>query len=113
MKLKHLLGIVFVALVGGFLAYHLLNKKENDNTVSVSDGNEEDAPSQMKSEQDNFVASEEKCEATMYRVYKNMSSRNDEAKEILADIHDDMKKSEDNISSKKADIEKLMENLKK
>ena len=42
-----------------------------------------------------------------------MSSRNDEAKDILADIHDDMKKSEDNIASKMADIEKLMENLKK
>ena len=48
----------------------------------------------------------------MCQVYENMNSRNDEAKEILADIHDEMKKSEDNISSKKADIEKLMENLK-
>lgn len=67
----------------------------------------------MNLEQDNFVVNEEKCDATMHQVYKNMSSRNDEAKGILADIHDDMKKSEDNIASKKADIEKLMENLKK
>ena len=113
MKLKHLLGIAFVALVGGFLAYHLLNRKEDNTTTLESDGNVGDTTSQMESEQDSFVASEEKCDATMRQVYENMNSRNDEAKEILVDIHDEMKKSEDNISSKKADIEKLMENLKK
>lgn len=113
MKLKHLLGIAFAALVGGFLAYQLLNKKENGNTDSVFDDTVGDAPSEVDLEQDNFVVNEEKCDATMRQAYENMSSRNDEAKEILADIHDDMKKSEDNIASKKADIEKLMENLKK
>ncbi len=113
MKLKHLLGITFVALVGGFLAYQLLNKKGNNNTVPASDDNMGDTTSQTEAEQDSFVASKEKCDATMRQVYENISSRNDEAKEILADIHDDMKKAEDSISSKKADIEKLMENLKK
>lgn len=113
MKLKHLLGIAFVALAGGFLAYQLLSKKEHGNAAPFSDDNVGDAPSEVDLEQDKFVANEEKCDATMRQAYENMSSRNDEAKEILADIHDDMKKSEDNIASKKADIEKLMENLKK
>lgn len=113
MKLKYLLGLAFAALVGCFVAYQLLNKKDNGNTTPVSDDNVRDVPPQKKSEQDSFVESEEKCDATMRQVYENMSSRKDEAKEILADIHDDMKKAEENIASKKADIEKLMENLKK
>ena len=65
MKLKHLLGIIFAALVGAFLAYQLLNRKEDDTTTPVSDGNVGDAASQIESEHDNFVPSEEKCDATM------------------------------------------------
>ena len=91
-----------------------MNKKENCNTAPTTDDNTGDASSEMDLEQGNIVANdEEKCDVTMRQMYENMSIRNEEAKEILADIHDDMKKSEDNIASKKADIEKLMENLKK
>ena len=90
-----------------------MNKKGNDNIVPAPDDNMGDAASQTETEQDSFVASEEKCDTTMHQVYENMSSRNDQAKEILADIHDDMKRAEDNISSKKADIEKMMADLKK
>ena len=97
MKLKHLLGIAFAALVGCFVAYQLLNKKDNGNTTPVSDDNVRGVPPQKKSEQDSFAESEEKCDATMHQVYENMSSRKDEAKEILADIHDDMKKAEEII----------------
>lgn len=118
MKLKHLLGIAFVVAVGGFIAYQLLNKKEGRNTNPVSDDNTETTPFEEifkeNLEQDNIVSNnEKKCDVTMHRVYENMSSRNEEAKHILADIHDDMKKMENNIASKKADIEKMMENLKK
>lgn len=118
MKLKHLLGITFVVAVGGFIAYQLLNKKEGCNNNPVSNDNtgttsfEEIFKENL--EQDNVASNDEKkCDSTMQQVYENMSSRNEEAKHILADIHDDMKKTENNIASKKADIEKMMENLKK
>ncbi len=114
MKLKYLLGIVFVAAVGGFIAYQLLNKKERHNTNPVSDDNTGATLSEEAMEQDNIASNNgKKCDATMHRVYENMSVRNEEAKHILADIHDDMKKAENNIASKKEDIEKIMENLKK
>lgn len=116
MKVKHLLGIAFVAVVGGVFAYQLLNKKERWNITPVADDNVETPSEEIFEEhleQDNVVANkEEMCDVTMRQVYENMSIRNEEAKDILADIHDDMKKSEDNIASKKADIEKMMENLK-
>lgn len=114
MKLKHLLGIAFVVAVGGFIVYQLFNKKEDCKTTSDSDDSMRMTPSEEELKQDNVASNnEEKCDATMRQVYESMSIRNEEAKDILADIHDDMKKSEDNIASKKADIEKMMENLKK
>lgn len=114
MKLKHLLGIAFVAAVGGFIAYQLFNKKERCKTTSDSDDGMRMESSEETLQEDNVASNdEEKCDETMRQVYESMSIRNEEVKDILADIHDDMKKSEDNIASKKADIEKMMEELKK
>lgn len=117
MKLKHLVGIAFIAAVGGFFVYHFVNRKDNTNTSTVSK-KEKKAKSEEKVNKDfNQVDSasehEEKCDATMRQVYDTMSVRNEEAKQILSNIHEDMKKSEDNITAKKADIQKMMENLKK
>lgn len=104
MKLKHLLEIVFVVAIGGFIAYKLLNKKEEYNTT----------PTEEKPKEDNEASNNwEKRDVTMHQVYENMNTRNEKARDILADINDEMKKSEDNIEAKKADIEKMMKNLKK
>ena len=117
MKLKYFVGIVFGATVGGFMVYKLLNKKECCDTTSVS-GNESKKSSEVKCEEnmeqnDEVIKNEKKSDAIMHKVYENMSVRNEHAQQILSDIHDDMKKSEENITSKKEDIERMMEKLKK
>lgn len=117
MKLKYFVGIAFVAAVGGFLIYHFLNRKDGANTNTVS-GSGKKIPSEEQvnndfDQVDSASEHEEKCDTTMRQVYNTMSVRNEEAKQILSNIHDDMKKSENNIAAKKADIEKMMENLKK
>lgn len=111
MKLKHLLGIAFVAAVGGFIVYQLFNKKERRKTTS--DNGMIMGSSEETLQEGNVASNDEaKCDETMCQVYESMSIRNEEAKDILAGIHDDIKKSEDNIASKKSDIEKMMEDLK-
>lgn len=115
MKLKHFVGIAFVAAVGGFLIYHFLNKKDGANAVFGS-GKRTPSEEQVNNDFDQVDSTsehQEKSDATMRQVYDTMSMRNEEAKQILSNIHDDMRKSEDNIVAKKADIQKMMENLKK
>lgn len=117
MKLKHLVGIAFIVAVGGFFVYHFLNRKDNTNTSNVSGNGKKSEPEEQVNKDfdqvDSAAEHEEMCDATMRQVYDNMSARNEEAKQILSNIHDDMKKSEDNITAKKADIQKVMANLKK
>ena len=118
MKLKYLVGIVIVVVGSVYVVYRLLKKMDNNKTRDESEDNycnEDETTSTLDvMEQENDVTrQEEKCDSTMNQVYFNMSERNKMANKVLIDIHDDMKKSEGNIIKKKADIEKLMENLKK
>lgn len=99
MKFKHFAGLMLVLAVGGFFAYKIICRQ---------DGKRE----HFDSEKDDDNSSVDKNE-TMYQAYENMNVRNEQAKQILSDIHDDMKKSEDNIASKKEDIAKMMEILRK
>lgn len=117
MKLKYLVGIVFVVAAGVFCVYKVLNKKDCCDISSVS-GNASEKSSESEFEEytkqdDVVLKNEEKCDETMHRVYENMSVRNEQVKQTLNDIHDDMKKSEESINSKKEDIARMMENLKK
>lgn len=116
MKLKHLVGIVFVVAAGGFLVCKVLNKKDCCDISSVSGNTSEKSPESKFEENtrqdDVILKNEEKCDETKHRVYANMSARNEQAKQTLSDIHGDMKKSEENINSKKEDIARMMENLK-
>lgn len=119
MKMKYLVGMVIIIAVGGYAVYKLLNKKDSHKTSAVSK-NECFNQSEVAVEESEEVEQEnddskhdDKGDTTINQVYKSMSERNEMAKLILNDIHDDMKKSEENIATKKADIEKLMKNLKK
>lgn len=100
-----------------FLVYKVLNRKDCCDISSVSGNTSEKSPESKFEEntrQDDVVLkNEEECYETMYRTYENMSVRNEQAKQTLSDIHDDMKKSEKNINSKKEDIARMMKNLKK
>lgn len=117
MKLKHFAGLFFIIAVGGFAAYKVLCSKGDNVNDYTSEKNDNDS-SVNKNEiveepVDDFFESEKQCEKTMHNAYENMNLRNEQAKQILSDIHDDMKRSEDNIATKKDDIAKMMENLKK
>ena len=119
MKMKYLIGIIVIAAVGGYVSYKLLYKRDS-HKKSVTSENEccnqtkvVVGESEKIGQEYDVLKYEEKSNTTINQVYENISERNETAKQILNDIHDDMKKSEENIATKKADIEKLMENLKK
>lgn len=118
MKLKYLIGIIVIVAVGGYVLYKLLNKRDSHKKRGVSENeccNQSDVvgESEKIGQEYDVLKHEEKCNTTINQVYENMSERNETAKQILNDIHDEMKKSEENIATKKANIEKMMENLKK
>lgn len=119
MKLKYLIGIIVIVAVGGYVSYKLLNKRNSNKKSVVSENeccNQSEVvvgESEEVDQEHNVFKHEEKFNTTINQVYENMSERNETAKQILNEIHDDMKKSEENIATKKTDIEKLMENLKK
>lgn len=106
MKLKHILGIAFIVLSGGCIAYIFLKKTD----VQMPENNICN-PDHDKDEE--VTIKEQKCDATMHRVNENMSQRNEMAKDVLTDIHADMKRSEEKINEKKTEIEMMMDNLKK
>lgn len=117
MKFKHFAGIMIVLAVGGYIAYKMICSK-NDEGNDFDFEKEDDNSSVIKNElteksNDDVLDNEKQCDETMYHAYENMNVRNEQAKQILSDIHDDMKKSEDNISAKKEGIAKMMENLRK
>lgn len=116
MKLKHF-GIMFVVTVGGFLVYKVLNKKDCYDVSSIFGNISEKSPEgkfEENTKQDDVVLkNEEKCDETIYQVYQNINVRNEQAKQTLSDIHNDIKKSEENINSKKEDITRMMESLRK
>lgn len=123
MKLRNIIRAIVVIAVGGYGLYRLLKKADigKFSKTSLANQNREEPSKEDESimvvdeelNEDNISQHEEKCVDTMQRVHTNMNERNEMANLVLSDIHDGMKKSEDNISKKKADIEKLMENLKK
>lgn len=117
MKFKYFVWMMFVLAVGGFAAYKIICNKDGKSNAFDSQ-KDDDNSSVNKSEtnkmsNDDVLENEKQCDETKYHAYENMNVRNEQTKQFLSDIHDDMKKSEENIASKKVDIAKMMEYLKK
>ena len=108
MKVKHFARIVLIIVgVGGLIAYIIYRKKnykskqmDSRETGEFPTGNE-------------HVTNEKKCDETIYQINENMNARTEQARQVLYEIHDDMKKSAENIASQKEDIEEMLEKLKR
>lgn len=99
-------GVIAVAVVGGIVAYSLLNKK-----TEIKDETKDDSSDAFHG--DKVDEAVEKNVAVVKETFENMNERNIVANDIITEIHDEMKTSQDNIDSKKAEIEKMMRELKK
>lgn len=99
-------GIIVVAAVGGIVAYNMMNRKNED-----MDETGEKSSDTFSSDTVNDAV--EKNATVVNQTFENMNERNAMATEIITEIHDEMKTSQDNIDSKKAEIEKMMRELKK
>lgn len=117
MKFKYFVWMMLVLAVGGFVTYKIIRNKDGKSNDFVSEKDDDNLSFNKNETNEKFnvdvFENEKQCDETMYRTYENMNVRNEQAKQILFDIHNNIKKSEENIEFQKEEIAKIMENLKK